>query len=118
MAQGALGSDPDAIWTLVTAPNSTLLAESVNCLSDPRVWSQVNGRVAMLDDSYGKISSVPATQLRFIATQPLSISNIRLIAASWLSINSGAYVALALAMALILAIATLQFVRNVGRRAE
>ena len=72
----------------------------------------------MLDDSYGKLSSLPAEQLRFVATQPLSISNMRLIAASWLSINSGAYVALALALALILAAATYNFVRNVGRRVE
>jgi hypothetical protein len=118
IAQSVLGASTDDVWTLVTAPNSALLAESVDCLSDPRVWRQVEGRVAMLDDSNGKISSLPVEQLRFVATQPLSFSNLRLIAASWLSINKGAYVALTLALALILAFATFHFVRNVGRRDE
>ena len=118
IAQAALSADTSAVWTVVVAPNSKLLAESVNCLSDPRVWSHIEGRIAMLDDSYGKLTSLPAGQLRFVATQPLSVSNIRLIAAGWLSINSGAYVALALALALILSIATFTFVRNVGRREE
>ena len=116
IAQALLGSDTDDVWTVVIAPNSALLAETVNCLSDPRVWRQVEGRVAMLDASDGRITSLPPEQLRFVATQPLSVSNIRLIAASWLSINSGAYVALTLALAIILAFATFNFVRNVGRR--
>ncbi|MGO9392719.1 cellulose biosynthesis cyclic di-GMP-binding regulatory protein BcsB [Rhodoblastus sp.] len=116
IAQAVLGTDTDDVWTLVTAPNSTLLSESINCLSDPRIWRQVEGRIAVLDDSDGKISSLPVEQLHFVVTQPLSVSNMRLIAAGWMSINSGVYVALTLAAAILLAFATFHFVRNVGRR--
>ena len=118
IAQALLGTDADDVWTLVAAPNSALLAESIACLSDPRVWRNVEGRVAMLDASDGRITSAPADAPRFVATQPLSVSNLRLIAASWLSINPGAYVAMTLALAVILAFATFNFVRNVGRRHE
>ncbi len=116
IAQAVLGTDTDDVWTLVTAPNSELLSESINCLSDPRVWRQVEGRIAVLHDSDGKMSSLPVEQLQFVVTQPLSVSNMRLIAAGWMSINSGVYVALTLAAAILLAFATFHFVRNVGRR--
>jgi hypothetical protein len=118
IAQVPLGGGTDDIWTLVTAPNSALLAESVNCLSDPRVWRQVEGRVAALDASDGHISNLAPGNLRFVGTQPLSVSNLRLIAASWLSLNSSVYVALALAAALLFGVATFAFVRSVGRRQE
>ena len=118
IAQAALGGGADDVWTLVTAPNSALLAESVNCLSDPRVWRQVEGRLAALDASNGEIAALSASNLRFVATQPLSVSNLRLIAASWLSLNSSAYVALGLASALLFGFATFGFVRSVGRRQE
>ncbi|WP_246664542.1 cellulose biosynthesis cyclic di-GMP-binding regulatory protein BcsB [Rhodoblastus acidophilus] len=118
IAQVPLGAGADDIWTLVTAPNTALLAESVNCLSDPRVWRQVEGRVAALDASNGEIAHLEPGSLRFVATQPLSVSNLRLIAASWLSLNSLAYVGLALLAALLFGAATFAFVRSVGRRQE
>jgi hypothetical protein len=118
IAQVPLGAGADDIWTLVTAPNSALLAESVNCLSDPRVWRQVEGRLAALDASGGQIAHLETGTLRFVATQPLSLSNLRLIAASWLSLNSPVYVALVLGAALLFGAVTFGFVRSVGRRQE
>ncbi len=118
VAQAALGAGADDVWTLVAAPNSALLAESVNCLADARVWRQVEGRLSALDASDGHIASLAPGAQRFVATQPLSASNLRLIAASWLSLNSSAYVALSLAAALLFGLATFGFVRTVGRRQE
>ena len=118
IAQAPLGSEADDVWTVITAPNSALLAQSVDCLSDPRVWRHVDGRLAMLDDSNGEIATLPADQTRFVATQPLTFGNIHLIAASWLSLNANIYVAMVLAVAALLAFATLQFVGHVGRRDE
>ena len=60
--------------------------------------------------------AVAADDARLIVTQPLTIENTRLIAAGWLSLNSHIYVALALAMAALLAIATTFFVQSVGRK--
>lgn len=58
------------------------------------------------------------TAQRLIVTQPLTIENSRLIVAGWLSLNSQVYVAMAFAAALLLALTTSLFIRNVGRRIE
>ena len=88
------------------------------CLVDPRVWGQIAGRLSILDATEGSVVSAPAMAQHLIVTQPLTIENSRLIAAGWLSLNSQVYVALALVAALLLAISTSVFVRNVGRRIE
>jgi hypothetical protein len=116
VAQGMLGDTADDVWTLITAPNSAELAESVPCLVDPRVWSQIAGRLSILDASEGSVVSAPATSQRLIVTQPLTVENSRLIVAGWLSLNSQVYVAAAFVMALFLALTTSLFIRSVGRR--
>ena len=116
VAQKNHGDAGEGIWTIVTAPTPLALREGVACLVDPRVWSQLGGEVAALDTSEAKINLAAAQDARFITTQPLSFSNLRLIAAGWFSLNRAVYVAVILAMALLLASVTLLFVKNVGRR--
>jgi hypothetical protein len=118
IGQGILGEASDDVWTVVTAPNGDMLAESVACLVDPRVSRQVSGRVSLLDLSRAKIDVTPVTSTRYVATQPLSVGNARLIAAGWLSLNSLYYVAAAVWLGLMLAATTRLFVKNVGRRTE
>jgi hypothetical protein len=57
---------------------------------------------------------VQKTQL--VVTAPLTISNMRLITAGWLSLNTELYVLGALLLGLVLAGTTTLFVRSVGRR--
>ena len=116
VAQSMIGDTIDDVWTVVTAPTSADLAESVPCLVDPRVWRQIAGRMSILDASEGSVVTAPARAQRLIVTQPLTIENSRLIAAGWLSLNSQIYVAIALVIAMLLALTTTLFVRNVGRR--
>ena len=116
VAQATLGESSNDVWTMITAPTSAALSESVDCLVDPRVWRQVSGRLSVLDASEGTVMAVAADDAHLIVTQPLTIENTRLIAAGWLSLNSHIYVALALAMAALLAIATTFFVQSVGRK--
>ena len=116
MAQKNHGAAGEGIWTLVTAATPADLKQNVFCLVDPRVWSQVGGGVAALNASEAKINSLAATDARFINTQPLSYSNVRLIAAGWFSLNRWVYVAVIMGMALLLAGATMIFVKNIGRR--
>ena len=118
IAQNILGKTSDDVWTLVTAPNSTVLSESVACLVDPRVWRQVEGKQSVLEPSEGVMRSTLADNPHFIETQPLSIANMRLIAASWLSTNRYFYLGFSAFIALFLGAATTWFVRNVGRRPE
>ena len=116
IGQNIVGESAEDVWTVVTAPSSDALAEAVGCLVDPRVARQISGRVSVLDVSEAKIAVLPVTDSRFIATQPLSIGNARLIAAGWLSLHSLAYVCGALLAAALLAASTRLFVRHVGRK--
>jgi len=118
VAQNILGDRAPDVWTLVTAPTSAQLFDSVGCLVDPRVWGKLSGRMSALDASSGAVVTRPVRFSRLIVTQPLSLQNTRLIVASWFSLNGGVYVLAALVTALSLALSTACFVRNVGRRQE
>lgn len=118
IAQSIQGDAPDNVVTIVTAPNAETLGASVACLADPRVWTRADGRLSVLDASDGALDSVAADATRYIPTGPLSVENIRLITAGWLSMNPGLYVLLALLMAVCLSATTTHLVRNVGRRQE
>ncbi|GAC1328666.1 MAG: cellulose biosynthesis cyclic di-GMP-binding regulatory protein BcsB [Beijerinckiaceae bacterium] len=115
VAQGMSGESRNAVVTLITAPNAPMLVQAAGCLVDPRVWNQIAGRLSVLDASEGKISSIPVSKARLVVTAPLTISNMRLISAGWLSLNSETYVIGALVLALLLAGTTTLFVRSVGR---
>jgi hypothetical protein len=84
----------------------------------PPRWTRADGRLSILDASDGALDSIAADATRYIPTGPLSVENIRLITAGWLSMNPGLYVFLALLMALCLSATTTHLVRNVGRRQE
>ncbi|MFN3892955.1 MAG: cellulose biosynthesis cyclic di-GMP-binding regulatory protein BcsB, partial [Beijerinckiaceae bacterium] len=116
MAQSILGSNAEDVRTVVTAPDSVTLQQSVACLVDPRVWRQIGGRMAMLDTSDGQIIAAPVEGSTLIATQSFSVQNVRLIVAGWLSLNNKIYVVLALLIAALLALTTREFVANVGRK--
>jgi cellulose synthase operon protein B len=118
IAQANVDGSPDGVLTLVTAPNAGALWDAVACLVDPGVWRNLAGRVATLDTTDGSMRSLAADRSAFIATSPLSIANVRLIAAGWFSLNADFYVGFALALVLALACSTMWFIRNVGRRAE
>lgn len=117
LAQKDNGAAGEGIWTIVTGASPTELREGVSCLVDPRVWSQLGGEVAALNSSQAKIVAVAAANPAFITTQPLSYSNLRLIAAGWFSLHVWAFVAFILLMASVLAAVTRWFVSNVGRPA-
>ena len=116
LAQAILGSNAEDVRTVVTAPDSVTLQQSVACLVDPRVWRQIAGRMAMLNSADGQIIPVPVDGSTLIATQSFSVQNIRLIVAGWLSLNNKIYVLLMLLVAALLALATREFIANVGRK--
>ncbi|WP_245442748.1 cellulose biosynthesis cyclic di-GMP-binding regulatory protein BcsB [Methylobacterium terrae] len=101
---------------LVTAPNPSMLRASVSCLVDPVVWTGLTGQAAFLDASNGSLTTVQPERVELIETQGRGLSNLRLVAAAWLSLNPGAYVAMTLVMALCLGLATTSLVRQLGRR--
>ncbi|MGE3247075.1 MAG: cellulose biosynthesis cyclic di-GMP-binding regulatory protein BcsB, partial [Beijerinckiaceae bacterium] len=116
LAQNIIGKSSKNIWTLISAPNTGLLNQAVGCLVDPRVWQQINGKIAVLNASEGSVAVIPVTDSTLIPTQPLSVANLRLIVAGWFSLNSKIYVLCALLIAFLLALSTNWFVRNAGRK--
>jgi cellulose synthase operon protein B len=118
LAQNILGDSSEDVWTVVTGPNSDYLSQAVSCLVDPRVSRQIAGRLSMLDILQARMNVAYTETPRFVATQPPSIGNIRLIAAGWLSLHALVYVLSALSIAAVLALSTRIFVRNVGRKTD
>ena len=118
MSQGYPNEDARNLWTLVTAPDAALLKAGVDCLTHPRIWNSVRGRLSALQTDE-KVHSVHDDESRrFLAPASWSPGNLRLIGAAWLSLNSLAYVAACIGLALCLAAFTLWLVLNVGRRVE
>ena len=118
VSQGFPGDDARNLWTLVTAPGAALLKAGVDCLTYPRIWASVSGRLSALQMDETVRSVRDDGGRRYFATAPLSFGNLRLIGAAWLSLNAMAYVAACVGLALCVAASTLWLVLNVGRRGE
>jgi hypothetical protein len=118
MSQSIEGDTARDVWTIVTAPSSAALAEAAACLVDPRVSPRIEGARAMLDITGARVEATPIDDPRFIVTQPLSFANLRLIAAGWMSLHRGVYVALAVLAIALFAASAQWLTRNVGRRSQ
>ena len=105
----------DGAWTLLTAPTSSLLREGAKVLTTERQWAQITGHIVSYDGKKGALNSKPVTTFSFLPTQGLTISNLRLIVANWLSENILAYSLLLLAACLLLGLATATFISRIGR---
>jgi cellulose synthase operon protein B len=112
----ATNPDGDAAWTLLTAPSSSLLREGAKALTAQRQWSTIAGHLVSYDGKTGTLRAQEVTTVSFLPTQPLSIANLRLIAANWLSENIFAYSFLLLAACLLLGLATAKLVSRIGRQ--
>ena len=116
VAQGWGPGEGRPIVTVVTAPTASALAHGVERLIQPTRWSRLHGRLTAVDAVGDLVTSVDALQPRYIATQAASLSNSRLIAAGWFSLNPLAYVVALLLVAALLALTTISLIRHVGRR--
>jgi hypothetical protein len=65
----------------------------------------------------GALTTQPVTTFAFLATQPLSLSNLRLIIANWLSDNILTYSVLLLFTCILLGLVTALFLSRIGRGA-
>ena len=48
MSQGFPTDNSRNLWTLVTAPDSASLKAGVDCLTHPRIWTSISGRLSVL----------------------------------------------------------------------
>ncbi|MEN3793059.1 cellulose biosynthesis cyclic di-GMP-binding regulatory protein BcsB [Fulvimarina sp. MAC3] len=84
--------------TLVTAASAAALPQEVAHLTEPAQWSRLDGSAALLAGDH--IQTVPGFVSSMYATQPLSVGNIRLVIAAWLSMNPAIHAGLLLMAAL------------------
>jgi hypothetical protein len=114
LAQSEAPSVSGATWTLVTAPNSTLLAESIAAITDPDDAWRVGRQAIAYNAATDALTTAAGANGYFVMTQGLSFGNLRLIAAGWFSLNIGFYVLALLAACTLLGTATWLFVRQIG----
>ena len=109
------GPASGSVWTVVSAPTEAALDAGIAALVREEAWTRLSGRVTTLDAT-GAVASVPVGAAEFLPTQPLSLANMRLIIANWLSENVLSYATLLVVVALLLGLATTAFVQFLGRR--
>ncbi|MEM8572167.1 MAG: cellulose biosynthesis cyclic di-GMP-binding regulatory protein BcsB [Pseudomonadota bacterium] len=103
-------------WTVVTAPSPEALRDGSADLAQRANWQEVSGRLSVYSASAGSITNLPPMAVDLVPTQPLSLSNTRLIVTNWMSGNALAY-SLALALAcVLLGGVTLALLSQLGRR--
>lgn len=109
-------SEGSGVWTLVTARTDRALADEMARLANPLLWSQVSGRAVALDPREMKLQVEPINDFRFVQTQPPSLTNLRLVAANWMSANILQYALVMLACCTFLGVATALLLSRLGRR--
>jgi cellulose synthase operon protein B len=105
----------DRAWTLLTAPSSRLLRLGANALTAQQQWAQLAGHVVTYNSKTGAIATQPVATFSFVVTQPLSLGNLRFIAANWLSDNILAFSVLLLSACIFLGLVTSMFLSRIGR---
>ncbi|WP_420394139.1 cellulose biosynthesis cyclic di-GMP-binding regulatory protein BcsB [Acuticoccus sp.] len=116
MAQAPAPAGDRAAWTLVTAPTAELLSTSLAALTAADVWERIDGRVTAYALETNEVEVIPVERVSYIATLPLSFTNIRLIAANWFSLNNGVYAIALVIVALAFGVLSRFLVRPLGRR--
>ena len=110
-ARGLKGADT---WTFVIGATQASLARDMPNLVAPSNWNEVEGRSAAFSPRVGARKLDDATQVWFIPSDALTPTNVRLIAAGYLSANLDIYAALLLVVAGLLGLATRAAVKAHG----
>jgi cellulose synthase operon protein B len=115
----AQGENPagNGAWTLMTAPTTKWLRQGAEALTAQKQWSQLAGHIVSYNGKTGVLTTQPVTTFSFLVTQPLSLSNMRLIIANWLSDNILTYSVLLLSACILLGLVTALFLSRIGRGA-
>lgn len=88
------GSFETASITSLKAANEDDLQEGVEALTEPAAWARLSGGSAVLLRSDHAVVSTPSTVQAFYPLTDTRLSNLRLLAAAWLSDHFAVYVGL------------------------
>ncbi len=113
----AQGNSPDesATWTVLSAPTGADLKAGMVAVAQNDRWQQLDGYVSLDSKDVDALDTRPVSRTRFVATQPWTFSNMRLVAANWLSSNILAYAVVFCVLSILLGIATSGLLRRFGR---
>lgn len=116
VAQG-FAPTSDAVWTLIAGHTAESLDAGINEFTLPEYWAKSYGQALAFDAANGRMDIRMPSSVRFIVTQPLGPSNLRLIAANWLSLNIVTYALVLVLCCIAFAFVTSLLLRRSGRRA-
>ncbi len=111
----AVSPGGNGTWTMMTAPSGSELASGATSVAAIQNWSKVAGQFSSYSASTGLIENQPAVNYQFVVTQPLSLQNIRLIAANWFSSNIAFYAFCLIGLCVVLGIITSGLLFRLGR---
>lgn len=86
------------ILTEIRAASPEDLSKGIRRLTDPSVWSALDGGTALIDAKSMELTIVPGQKQQFVEVTDQSIGNYRRIAAAWLSDNFQTYVVLVIVL--------------------
>jgi hypothetical protein len=102
-------------WTMMTAPSPSDLAEGARAIAAIETWSEIRGQFSWFSPQTGRLENQPVANYQFVVTQPLSIQNLRLIAANWFSSNIVFYAFCLIGLCFVLGIITSGLLFRLGR---
>ena len=115
----AQGDSPErtATWTVLSAPTGADLKAGMTAMAQEDRWQQLDGYMSLYSADVEALDIRAVSRTRFVATQPWTFANLRLVAANWLSSNILAYAVAFCALSILLGIATSGLLRRFGRGA-
>lgn len=113
----AQGDSPErtATWTVLSAPTGADLEGGMTAVAQDIRWQQLGGYISLDSTNAEALDTRAVSRTRFVATQPWTFANMRLVAANWLSSNILAYAAVFCVLSILLGIATSGLLRRFGR---
>ncbi|WP_411033308.1 cellulose biosynthesis cyclic di-GMP-binding regulatory protein BcsB [Shinella sp. BYT-45] len=113
----AQGDSPGrtATWIVLSAPTGADLRAGMSAVAQDERWRQLDGYASLDGKDAQALETRAVSRTRFVATQPWTFTNMRLVAANWLSSNILAYAVLFCVLAILLGVATSGLLRRFGR---
>ena len=85
-------SKEGGLWTVIAARRSNELGKQVDTLTRRNVWDNLGGAIQSFSNTGLVMDTTSAVTQNLYQTQPLSVKNMRLIAAGWFANNGEIYV--------------------------
>ncbi|WP_075216499.1 cellulose biosynthesis cyclic di-GMP-binding regulatory protein BcsB [Mongoliimonas terrestris] len=102
-------------WTMLTGPSPASLLAGAEALAGSSLWTGIDGRIVVWRIGADRVVTVPATDARLVPTAPLSLANLRLILANWVSENLLVFAAGLIAASLLCGLAASVVLDRSGR---